>query len=64
MKVRHPTFPDVVIDVIDAGPWLAQGWLEPDTTDDTTGTDPAGETVTAPAAPAKSKKKREASDGE
>jgi len=63
MKVRHPTFPDVVIDVIDGGPWLAQGWLS-DTTDDTTGTDPAGETVTALAAPAKSKKTREASDGE
>ena len=55
MKVQHPTFPDVFQDVTDPAPWLAQGWLS-DPTDDTAGIDPAGETVTAPAAPAKSKK--------
>jgi len=30
MKVRHPTFPDVVQDVTDVGSWLEQGWLEVD----------------------------------
>jgi hypothetical protein len=57
MKVQHPTFPDVFQDVTNAKPWLKQGWLTvPDET-----TPPTDEV--APVTP-KSRKSKEASDGE
>lgn len=56
MKVQHPTFPDVVQDVTDPGPWLEQGWLSlPDATP------PTDEVTTVTP---KTRKSKEASDGE